>query len=126
MIDKNDIVVIAIPPQTGGIVAGMIENWGVLAREALLAEGYLNVSTKIIPWAFFAHAHSTEEMREKHFYEYLVLLRAISHVTAQPEEQYKHTRMLKLYHDMFSHQLPTDTVVTFSPTLTMALLTGKI
>ena len=127
MLDKNVEVIIAVPPiQTGGVVAGLIENWGVLSREALLAEGYQNVTTKVIPWAFFSHAHSTETMRQKHFNEYLLLLRAISAGGVLPEEQDKHVRMVKVYHDMFSHQLPTDTVVTFSPTLTMAALAGQL
>lgn len=127
MIDKNEVVVIAVPPiQTGGVIASMIENWGVLAREVLLAEGYPNVSTKVIPWAFFTRAHSTADMQQKHFNDYLLLLRAVADGSALPEEQDKHIRMLKLYHDMFSHQLPTDTVMTFSPTLTMVVLTNQI
>lgn len=123
---ENFSLVIPVPPKgTGGVVAALIETWGVTARQKLIEGGFENVSTRIVPWSFFVRSQPHEQALLAHVNPYLVTLRAICDPGVSLPEQYKHFAMVRVYHDMFTHNLPVDTTVTFTPTLTMiAILTA--
>lgn len=123
MTPENIELVIAVPPVgTGGVVASMIETWGTVAATALKSQGFENVTTKVVPWGFFVRSQPNEQALLAHLNPYLLTLRAICDPNASLPEQYKHFAMVRVYHDMFTHALPVDTTVTFTPTLTMAAI----
>lgn len=128
---KQDVVKIVIPSDVPenhpyATAAALMQSFGTGAQEVFDAEGFEKVELVEKPFTFFVHSQSNALEREKQFSQYLITLRAVCYGGVTLPEQQKHARMINLYHDMFTHVLPTDTRVDFSPTITIAAITGQI
>lgn len=127
----NDIVKIVVPSEipTGhplSVSATSMQTLGASAASRLTKEGFKHVELVEKPFAFFVHSQSTAVERKKQFAGYLLTLEAICADNVTIGEQQKHAQIVRVYHDMFTHRMPTDTRVDFSPTLSMAVLSGQI
>jgi len=121
----NDVLKVVIPSEIPdghplSFSATSMQELGTSAALRLTKEGFMNVVLVEKPFAFFVHSQSSADERKKQFAGYILTLKAICADNVTLGEQQKHAQIVRVYHDMFTHQIPTDTCVDFSPTLAMA------
>lgn len=118
---KNDTLRIIVPVGTiPGREIPLFENATALAKEAFEAAGFEKVVLVEKPAAFFTRAYSDSGCGWAALYNYGLVLRSSFTPYVTLEELQKHAAIINVWHDIFSHKIPTDTLIKFSPTLTMA------
>lgn len=117
--EKDTLRIVVPSEEVKGRDLPLLINATKLAKEAFEEAGFQNVELIEKPEAFFLRAYSEESWRWAAIYNYGLVLRSsfTPHVTL-PELK-KHAAIINVWHDIFSHIIPTDTLVKFSPTITM-------
>lgn len=117
---KNDTLRIIVPVGTiHGADVPLFDNATALAKEAFEAAGFEKVELVEKPAAFFMRAYSDVMQRQSAMYNYGLVLRSSFTPYVTNEELQKHAAIINVWHDIFSHKIPTDTLIKFAPTLTM-------
>ncbi|QVW55818.1 hypothetical protein pEaSNUABM9_00237 [Erwinia phage pEa_SNUABM_9] len=92
----------------------------VCAVQARLREqGYTNTEIVERPIGFFRHANLDEVVRNRMIAQYRLTLAGCLDPQVTELETCKHIGMINVWHDVFTHVIPTGTSIEFSPTLAM-------
>ncbi|QVW28645.1 hypothetical protein pEaSNUABM8_00148 [Erwinia phage pEa_SNUABM_8] len=92
----------------------------VCAVQARLREqGFINTEIVERPFGFFRHANLDDTVRNRMIEQYRLTLAGCLDLHVTEPETCKHIAMINVWHDVFTHVIPTGTSIVFSPTLAM-------